>query len=150
MSCSNEVVVISEIFWCATNFNNGGSASINNWNTSSVTIMDNMFRDSPFNQNIENWNTSNVTNMYEIFNSASDFNQDITGWCVTNITTEPEGFGFQSALTIANKPVWGICPNYNINVTASSNSDYTLSGSDRNGVVTGNDLSITINSNYRY
>ena len=85
--------------------------------------MDNMFRDSPFNQNIENWNTSNVTNMYEIFNSASDFNQDITGWCVTNITTEPEGFGFQSALTIANKPVWGICPNYNINVTASSNSD---------------------------
>jgi plastocyanin len=36
-------------------------------------------------------------------------------------------------------------PSYNINVTASSNSDYTLSGSDRNGTVTGNDPSITIN-----
>jgi surface protein len=36
-------------------------------------------------------------------------------------------------------------PDYNINVTASSSSDYTLSGSDRNGTVTGNDPSITIN-----
>ena len=34
---------------------------------------------------------------------------------------------------------------YNINVTASSNSDYTLAGSDRNGTVSGNDRSITIN-----
>ena len=34
---------------------------------------------------------------------------------------------------------------YTISVTASSASDYTLSGSDRNGNVTGNDPSITIN-----
>jgi plastocyanin len=33
---------------------------------------------------------------------------------------------------------------YSINVTASSASDYTLSGSDRNGNVTGNDPSVTI------
>ena len=33
---------------------------------------------------------------------------------------------------------------YTINVTASSASDYTLSGSDRNGNVTGNDPSVTI------
>ena len=46
---------------------------------------------------------------------------------------------------MANKPIWGTCPDYNINVTASSNSDYTLAGSDRNGTVTGNDPSITIN-----
>ena len=54
-------------------------------------------------------------------------------------------FSTTSALTEANKPLWGTCPNYNINVTASSNSDYTLAGSDRNGAVTGNDPSITIN-----
>ena len=107
---TSSVTFMGNMFWRATNFNNGGSASINNWNTSNVTNMGNMFRDSPFNQNIGNWNTSNVTNMYEMFNSASAFNQDITGWCVTNITTEPEGFGFQSALTGANKPVWGTCP----------------------------------------
>ena len=47
--------------------------------------------------------------------------------------------------TLARQPSSGTCPDYNINVTASSNSDYTLSGSDRNGTVTGNDPSITIN-----
>ena len=39
----------------------------------------------------------------------------------------------------------GTCPNYNINVTASLSSDYTLSGKDRNGGVSGNDPSITFN-----
>ena len=42
-------------------------------------------------------------------------------------------------------PIWGTYPDYNIDVTASSNSDYNLSGSDRNGNVTGDDPSITIN-----
>jgi surface protein len=35
---------------------------------------------------------------------------------------------------------------YSISVTASSNSDYTLSGTDANGSVSGDDISITINS----
>ena len=34
---------------------------------------------------------------------------------------------------------------YTINVTASNASDYTLSGADRNGNVTGNDPSVTVN-----
>jgi plastocyanin len=34
---------------------------------------------------------------------------------------------------------------YTINVTASNASDYNLSGADRNGNVTGNDPSVTIN-----
>ena len=34
---------------------------------------------------------------------------------------------------------------YSISVTASSNSDYTLSGTDVNGIVSGDDVSITIN-----
>lgn len=43
-------------------FNNGGSSSINNWNTGLVTNMSNMFRNNPgFNQPIGNWNVSNVT-----------------------------------------------------------------------------------------
>ena len=83
--------------------------------------------------------------MDRLFENASSFNQDISGWCVSNINSEPLNFLFNSALTEANKPIWGTCPNYNINVTASSNSDYTLSGTDRNGAVSGNDPSITIN-----
>jgi plastocyanin len=83
--------------------------------------------------------------MDRMFENASSFNQDISGWCVSNINSEPINFLFSSALTEANKPIWGTCPTYNINVTASSNSDYTLAGSDRNGTVSGNDPSITIN-----
>jgi ribosomal protein L31 len=88
---------------------------------------------------------SEVTTMDYMFSGASSFNQDLTGWCVTNITSEPRSFATNSALEEDNKPIWGTCPNFNINVTASSNSDYSLSGSDRNGTVTGDDPSITIN-----
>ena len=114
--------------------------------TTLVTSMQNLFSGKAnFNSDIGFWDTSNVTNMDRMFENASSFNQDISGWCVSNINSEPINFLFSSALTDANKPVWGTCPNYNINVTASSNSDYTLAGSDRNGAVSGNDPSITIN-----
>jgi len=84
--------------------------------------------------------------MSKQFKAAEVFNQDLTGWCVSSITSEPSEFvNLSSVLAEANKPIWGTCPDYNINVTASSNSDYTLSGSDRNGNVTGDDPSININ-----
>jgi len=121
--------------------------NIGGWDTSSVTNMESLFRDAGvFNQNIGNWDTSSVTNMDRMFRGAPIFNQNLKGWCVVNISSEPELFTNEtSALTNTNKPIWGTCPNYNIDVTASSNSDYTLSGSDRNGAVSGNDPSITIN-----
>jgi plastocyanin len=73
------------------------------------------------------------------------FNQDLTKWCVSNITSEPDSFSTSSALSEGNKPVWGTCPgnSYGIAVTASSNADYTLSGEDRSGDVSGNDPNLT-------
>jgi surface protein len=98
-----------------------------------------------FNQDIGNWDVSSVTTMRSVFYEATAFNQDLTKWCVSNITSEPVSFSTTSALTDANKPVWGTCPgnSYTIAVTASSNADYTLSGKDRNGDVSGNDPSLT-------
>jgi len=88
---------------------------------------------------------SKVTNMKAMFFEAQLFNQDLTKWCVTNITTEPTDFNKDSALIEANKPIWGTCPgnSYTIAVTSSSNADYTLSGEDRSGDVSGNDPGLT-------
>jgi plastocyanin len=83
--------------------------------------------------------------MDEMFLAAVSFNQDLSSWCVTNITSEPENFSTRSPLEESYKPVWGTCPgnSYGIAVTASSNADYTLSGEDRNGDVSGNDPNLT-------
>jgi hypothetical protein len=48
--------------------------------------------------------------MNSMFQSATAFNQDLTKWCVTEISTEPDIFSSGSALTEANKPIWGTCP----------------------------------------
>jgi len=31
----------------------------------------------------------------------------LSGWCVSQISSEPQNFATNSALTNANKPVWG-------------------------------------------
>ena len=132
---------------------------IGSWDVSNVTTMSNMFEGaSAFNKDIGSWDTSSVNNMDGMFSPKyvslildfkMNFNQDLTKWCVTNITSEPQNFSKldveEGALTEANKPIWGTCPgsSYAISVTASSNTNYTLSGKDRNGDVSGNDPSLT-------
>jgi len=69
-------------------FNNGGSDSINNWDLTSSTRIDQMFRDAGnFNQPIGNWNVSNITNFANFmtnktFNDYSVANYDalLIGW----------------------------------------------------------------------
>jgi hypothetical protein len=52
------------MFQSATAFNNGGSSSIGNWNTSLVTNMSRAFKAATaFNQNIGAWNVEAVTSI---------------------------------------------------------------------------------------
>jgi surface protein len=75
------------MFLGATNFNNSGSADINNWRftTSSTVTMANMFDNADaFNQNIGAWNVEKVTNMSGMFVNTALFNNsgssDINNW----------------------------------------------------------------------
>jgi surface protein len=155
---TSNVVIASEVF-AYSRFNQ----NIGAWNMSNVRLLTAMFTyNSDFNQNISGWNLSSMTNnnnlingsnygdarnrMNGVFRNASSFNQNLSSWCVTDISSEPDFFALNSALSNANKPLWGYCPSsFSINVTASSASDYTLSGTDRSGAVSGNDPSVTIN-----
>jgi surface protein len=58
-----------------------------NWiDTSKVTNMEFLFKDSEFNGDISMWDVSNVTNMDYMF-IGSEFNGDISKWNVSNVTT---------------------------------------------------------------
>lgn len=55
-------------------------ASMNSWNTSTITNMSNMFANSIFDFNISEWNVGNVTNFFRMFDGNTAFNQNIGNW----------------------------------------------------------------------
>ena len=62
---------------------------------------------------ISNWDVSNLeaSSFDHMFAYCTNFNQDLSGWCVSQVTSPPRFFSIGSALTPANHPVWGTCPN---------------------------------------
>lgn len=81
------VVNFGDMFSGARVFNNGGSPSINNWNTASATSMRYMFaQTNNFNQPIGNWIVSNVTDIDYMFFDALAFNQPLTNWNLPYVT----------------------------------------------------------------
>jgi len=101
----------NSMFLGATLFNNGGSSDINNW-TLKTTLganisIANMFRSTAFNQPLNNWNTSEVTLMNNMFQNNTVFNQDISGWNTAKVTSITSMFA--SATTFnRNIGLWDI------------------------------------------
>lgn len=109
------VTSTQEMFFLCTSLT--GNASFNNWNTSTITNMYNMFGEAAnfnapvgnwdvsnvvnmsylfdytsFNQPLGNWDTSNATQMQHMFHGSTLFNQDIRSWNTSKVTDMTEMF----------------------------------------------------------
>lgn len=69
----------------------GPCVDLNFIDVSNVSVMDEMFDESPFDGNISKWNVSNVKSMKGMF-CHSNFNGDISQWKVSNVTDMREMF----------------------------------------------------------
>ena len=72
------------------------NTSLSNWDTSNATTIQELFKDTSFNQPLINqqvtvgtgatartynaWDVSNITNMYRVFRDNNAFNQDLSSW----------------------------------------------------------------------
>lgn len=65
--------------------NEGLGANLNHINTSKITDMSGLFKNSKFYGAISKWDVSNVTNMEQMFYGAKGFNRDISKWDVSNV-----------------------------------------------------------------
>jgi len=80
---TSSVTDMGNIFLGASNFNQ----DIGGWDISTVTDMSLMFNGvDSFNKDISAWDTSSVTTMRSMFRSADGFNQDIGSWDTSNVT----------------------------------------------------------------
>ncbi|HAP96474.1 MAG TPA: hypothetical protein DCP54_12160, partial [Chryseobacterium sp.] len=81
---TSSVTNMSQMFSNAQNFN----GDLSGWDTSAVTNMNQMFNyATKFNSDISKWNTGKVTDMGYMFTGANAFNQDISNWNVASVYT---------------------------------------------------------------
>lgn len=117
----SHVTSLQRMFRNAASFNNGGSSSINTWDTSNATDIGGVFWGAKaFNQPVGNWNLSKNTTLWAAFLSAEAFNQDLSHWNTAKVTdfshTFEKALSFNQSLSD-----W--------NLTAANTAEDMLSGS---------------------
>jgi len=71
---------------CSTTACGSAAQHISKWNTTGITLMNNLFKDkTTFNQDISEWDTASVTRMDGLFHNANSFNRNISRWDVTQV-----------------------------------------------------------------
>jgi len=71
---------------CSTTSCGTAAQHISKWNTTGITLMNNLFKDkTTFNQDISEWDTASVTRMDGLFHNANSFNQNISRWDVAQV-----------------------------------------------------------------
>ncbi|SEQ23345.1 surface protein [Ectothiorhodospira magna] len=68
------------------------SSSAFDIDTSSITNMSGLFKNSDFNGNISYWDVSNVVDMSQMFMGATTFNQELNDWDVSSVKDMSEMF----------------------------------------------------------
>jgi len=80
-----------------------GNSSFENWNTSAVTDMREIFQNaSLFNQDISLWAVQNVTNMRNMFTGATSFNHNLGTWNLYLSLTNMSSIFSSSGMSTAN------------------------------------------------
>ena len=118
----SKVSLFNSMFNSASQYNNGGQPL--NWDnligsnlSASIILMNNMFGNTPFNQNISGWNVTKVTNISGMFENAIAFNQDLSNWerttpgnesTLTNVTNMTEMFLDATSQTFTSANNWDL------------------------------------------
>ena len=126
--------------WCsdATSAENTYGQHISNWDTSSITSMDQLFCSerydalrcpggsqecSNFNDDISSWDVSHVTDMFGMFGMTLSFNGDLSSWDVSQVTNM-EGM-FRGSSFNGDLSSWDVSQVTNMDSMFSSASSFS-------------------------